>query len=253
MADNYEFSSTPNELVDQLWEMAVPEREVTSFWEWVESGEDPMNPWYENKNYSITLQKLIDKSDRVELERFELPIPPQGRAQGKEWLYRELSQSFSWGEQISHKYLDALRAVFLVRDDIGEYLMWNSPPAHSDAFPPNLDELAWAAEQASRTRDGSLPRPTFSGVEVETRRMVVFDRCKAVHTKLSASRRKIQEIGRARLALSEQDNGKLREMLLTTGQAENSRRILLQSQYEELQAAAQNLLFLTAVSIVHAR
>ncbi|THV01537.1 hypothetical protein K435DRAFT_853681 [Dendrothele bispora CBS 962.96] len=153
MADNYEFPSTPNELqseVDRyLWETAVPEREVTSLWEWLESGEDPMNLWYENKNHYITLQKLINESDRVELPRFELPIPPRGRAEGKEWLYRELSQSFSWGEQISHKYLDALRAVFLARDDIREYLMWNSPPAHFDAFPPNLDELAWAAEQGA--------------------------------------------------------------------------------------------------------
>ncbi|THV03405.1 hypothetical protein K435DRAFT_851880 [Dendrothele bispora CBS 962.96] len=158
MADDYDFHSTSNELQPEvdLWETAVPEREATYTWEWLESGEDPMNPWQE-------------------LERYELPVPPRGRTQGKEWLYRELSQTFSWGEQISPKYLDALRAVFLARDDIGEYLMWNSPPVHSDAFPPNLDDLAWAAEQASRTRDGSLPRPTFSGLEVETRRIVIFD------------------------------------------------------------------------------
>ncbi|KAK7444042.1 hypothetical protein VKT23_015439 [Stygiomarasmius scandens] len=221
-----------------LWQVVTPEREQTSVWDWVNDGEKPFNPWIETQ------------------QSFELLVPPEGQSEGKEWLYQTLDRAFSWGYQPPDRYPEALRAVFLARGDIGEYLRWDSPPSHNDYLPTGMDDLAWTVEQApaSRTRDGTLPRPTYSGQEVETRRLAFFDRYKTVFEALSASQHRLQQLGQAYSILSvSEDIQEMRDLILARAKAENAQRVLLQAEFEEVDVVAQNFLFLTAVCLVHAR
>ncbi|KAK7445995.1 hypothetical protein VKT23_014618 [Stygiomarasmius scandens] len=203
-----------------LWQVVTPEREQTSVWDWVISGGKPLNPW-----------------DRIEMQQsFELLVPPEGQSEGKEWLYRTLDRAFSWGYQPPDR--------------------WDSPPSHNDYLPTGLDDLAWTVEQASWTRDGSLPQPMYSGQEVETRQLAFFDRYKTVFKALSGSQRRLQQLGQAYSILSVEDGEdsvqETRDMILARAKAENAQHVLLQEEFEEVDAVAQNFLFLTAVCLVHA-
>ncbi|KAK7434136.1 hypothetical protein VKT23_020362 [Stygiomarasmius scandens] len=216
-----------------LWRPATPVREETTHWRWVETGGKPANSW----------------GDHLAIIR--APIPPLGPSMGKEWLYQEILQGCGGWGTTTDTYHDSLRAVFLARSDLSEYLRWNTPPTHQDTFPVGLDDIDWAMEQASRAMDAQLLRPTFSGAEVETKRIVLFGRYKTVTDQLSEAQSAIEDLGRAREIVA--SNRELNDLLLVKAREHNARRVSLQAEFERLDAAAQNFLFLTAVCIVYAR
>ncbi|THU91455.1 hypothetical protein K435DRAFT_801217 [Dendrothele bispora CBS 962.96] len=211
-------------------------------WDWVSSGEDPLTTceklasFFSHEFPTGTLAgtrkyfKLVDHSNT------ELPEPPQGRVEGKKWLYEQFSRlTGAWFTPTDDAYHNALRSVFLVREEIiSSYLSWNNAPENPDSFPTDLTDEAWCQEQAQRVRDADGLLPTFSGSEVEAKRMFFFPLFRSVEENLNRSKRILRELGRARAQLSVADNSWHRNNLLVAAQVENERRINLQQERERL-------------------
>ncbi|THU85557.1 hypothetical protein K435DRAFT_805782, partial [Dendrothele bispora CBS 962.96] len=171
-------------------------------WDWVSSGEDPFSTWNDGTMYT------------------ELPQPPQGRVEGKKWLYEQFSRlTGAWFTPTDDAYHDALRSVFLVREEIvSGYLSWDNAPANPDPFPTNMTDEAWCQEQAQRVREAGGRLPTFSGNEVKAKRMIIFSQFRSVEEDLNQSKRILRELGRARAQLSVADNSWHRNNLLVAAQ-----------------------------------
>ncbi|THU80042.1 hypothetical protein K435DRAFT_874798 [Dendrothele bispora CBS 962.96] len=188
-----------------------------------------------------------------------LSQPPSGRAAGKEWLHRlfdrQASHSGSFMDQqiMNQQFMMAILAVFLVRDDIrGGYLHWDHPPAGSISLPDDTSDELWCKIQAERTYTPNGPLPTFSGVEVETRRVAILERFEILFEDLQRAQRTVMNLITARDNLVEPGQESDRGYLLTRAIEENKRRAALQEEFDRTEIVVKDLLFLTAVALEHA-
>ncbi|THV01622.1 hypothetical protein K435DRAFT_853643 [Dendrothele bispora CBS 962.96] len=203
-------------------------------WEWVVTGKPPRE----------TSWKVLSVS-------YE---PPSGRAAGKEWLHGLFAGQVSNLTSImDQQYMMSLLAVFLVRDDIrGGYLHWDHPPAGSIALPDDTSDELWCKIQAECTYSPDGPLPSFSGVQVETRRVATLQRFEILFEDLQRAQRTVMNLINARENLVEPGQEGDRGYLLTRAIEENNRRAALQDEFEHTEIVVKDLLFLTAVALEHA-
>ncbi|THU99042.1 hypothetical protein K435DRAFT_856015 [Dendrothele bispora CBS 962.96] len=210
-------------------------------WDWVITGKPPRETsWKVLSVYYEGLKILFD--------------PPSGRAAGKEWLHGLFdglaSRSTPFMDQ---QYMMSIMAVFLVRDDIrGGYLHWDHPPAGSISLPDDTSDELWCKIQAERTYSPNGLLPSFSGVEVETRRVTILQRFEILFEDLQRAQRTVMNLITARENLVEPGQESDRGYLLTRAIEENNRRAALQDEFERTEIVVKDLLFLTAVALEHA-
>ncbi|KAK7457775.1 hypothetical protein VKT23_010114 [Stygiomarasmius scandens] len=229
------------ETFETSWKYRSWRLKACKYWKWLESGEDPSwSPGW---------------------EFLELPEIPQDRDEAKEWLFQQIrlprSQypsctDWTFGS-LPETYQDGLCSFVYARDEIvAGHLRWQQSPASTGLSLSQHDDVSWCHEQASRVRNANAPMPTFSVVELFERRETVFRWLKSVFDTLQNSINKIVELGSARCQLTPDTNPALREHLLDLARQENSRRIVLHAEFDQLDQAVSDFLFLTAVVIVYA-
>ncbi|KAK7441196.1 hypothetical protein VKT23_016677 [Stygiomarasmius scandens] len=229
------------EMFETSWKYRSWRLKTCKYWKWLESGQDPSwSPGW---------------------EFLELPKIPQGRDEAKEWLFEQIhlprSQYPSYTDwtfsSLPEAYQDSLCSFIYARDEIvAGHLHWRQSPASTDLSLGRLDNVSWCHEQASRVRNANAPMPTFSAAELFERRETVFRRLKLVFDTLQNSINKIVELGSARCQLTSDTSPALREHLLDLARQENGRCIVLHAEFDQLDQAVSDLLFLTAVVIVYA-
>ncbi|THU90022.1 hypothetical protein K435DRAFT_864676 [Dendrothele bispora CBS 962.96] len=137
-----------------------------------------------------------------------------------------------------------------VRDDMRRILGWTGPVIHDPAI-DNLSEAEWAREQAARcTRkvQGDGPLPTFTGLEVETRRVAQETVLRETQEELRRVQAEIIETARRRSELK--GDAAARDQLLEQMRESNRRRIDLDLQEKEAIAVYEDLVYLNAVALL---
>ncbi|THU93105.1 hypothetical protein K435DRAFT_861794 [Dendrothele bispora CBS 962.96] len=215
----------------------VMAKEMQWDWDWVLTGKPPRETSWKTGWRVLTLSQ-----------------PPSGRAAGKEWLHGLFKgQACISTSLMEQEYMMSILAVFLVRDDIrGGHLHWDHPPSGSVPLPDDTSEELWCRIQAERAYTPNGPLPSFSGVEVETRRIATLQRFEILFEDLQRAQRSVMNLIAARDNLVEPGQEIDRGYLLTRAIEENNRRATLQVEFNRTEIVVKDLLFLTAVALEHA-
>ncbi|KAK7461257.1 hypothetical protein VKT23_008432 [Stygiomarasmius scandens] len=179
------------------------------------------------------------------------PDPDLGREAGRKWLRQQMGfnidrrESSFYITDIAPEYAQALKDVFTIRPDIVHArLPWEGT---DDVF-HELDDEAWCKLQVFRAKCPDAPFPTFTGRQLEARRIPFFRRIRRLHKDLAKCERKIAEFARAREALS---GGSLRPFLFLLRNQENEQRKQMQMELEQSLPIVRAMYFLTAIALVY--
>ncbi|THU89825.1 hypothetical protein K435DRAFT_802455 [Dendrothele bispora CBS 962.96] len=204
-------------------------------WEWVKQGTKPPDV-------------------RSDTSGWQLPNVPFGQRQGRLWmfasLYKRNGPDFPPAQQ---RYIDALLAAVASQNALSSgFITWDDPSFFAAGpLDANMDDAAWCQEQVQRCRNwGSISLPTITGLEVQRRRIAIFDEMKSVQGELKNSRLRLFQLGRSWWEIRGCDDG-IEGKIWSEVLQENERRQLLQSQLLILDGMAINICFLTGVVLLH--
>ncbi|KAK7452746.1 hypothetical protein VKT23_012147 [Stygiomarasmius scandens] len=113
---------------------------------------------------------------------WQLPDIPLGQEKGVLWLF---ANCYHHEEQ--QRYSNATRAAIASRSVLTSGIItWDDPPL-TLRTELDIDDASWCRDQVQKCLERGRPVPSFSGMDIQRRRIATFTELRSVHKELQES------------------------------------------------------------------
>ncbi|KAK7448530.1 hypothetical protein VKT23_013794 [Stygiomarasmius scandens] len=176
---------------------------------------------------------------------WQLPDIPLGQEKGVLWLF---ANCYHHEEQ--QQYSNATRAAIASRSVLTSGIItWDDPPL-TLRTELDIDDASWCRDQVQKCLERGRPVPSFSGMDIQRRRIATFAELRSVHKELQESRDRLLHLGKAWWEIRGYHQEIESRIWREIGE-ENKRREGLQAAFVSLDEMAINICFLTGVALLH--
>ncbi|KAK7434640.1 hypothetical protein VKT23_020106 [Stygiomarasmius scandens] len=131
---------------------------------------------------------------------WQLPDIPLGQENGRLWLFASCYQvSHKESTLVHRRYSNAAHAAIASRSALtAEIVTWDDPPLMLlRTQEADIDDASWCRDQVHKCQNRRGPIPSFSGMDIQRRRLATFAELRSVHKELRESRDRLYHLGKA--------------------------------------------------------